>query len=229
MGSLRGRAAPGVGGIMVVESAPASADVLRLSTDGLLRAFGGGAGLIKPSTEGEAGVDGPSDTSPLKEPRFNAKPFMFFGLRGDGEVMGRSRFSICGGRSSILVSDIVSESKLCRLKFVAPNDDKGTMVMGDSGEDEGEGSVNEEESAVEIVVVGDESVDSEFCVEVESRCLCIWDDSGGLLWSLPCRVPFVSPPSDASFAGLVTTIRSPRLSTLLESIPYTDMKEGNWL
>lgn len=46
------------------------------------------------------------------------------------------------------------------------------MVTGDSGDDEGEGSVNEDESAVEIVVVGEESVDSEACVDVESQCLC---------------------------------------------------------
>lgn len=41
-------------------------------------------------------------------------------------------------------------------------------MIGDSGEDEGEGSVNDDESAVEIVVVGEESVDSEHCVDVES-------------------------------------------------------------
>lgn len=163
--------------------APALAEVFRLSTEGRLRAFGGGVGLINPDTEGDAGVDGPSERSPLNEPRFKARPFIFFGLRGDGEVIGRSRFMICGGLSKGFLSDIVSESKLLRLKFVAPNDDRGMMVMGDSGDEEGDGSVNEDESAVEMVVVGDESVDSEFCVEVESRCLCNWVDSGELLGS----------------------------------------------
>jgi hypothetical protein len=41
------------------------------------------------------------------------------------------------------------------------NEDKGTKVMGDSGEDEGEGSDSEDESTVDIVVVGDDSVESE--------------------------------------------------------------------
>jgi hypothetical protein len=34
-------------------------------------------------------------------------------------------------------------------------------VIGDSGEELGEGSDNDEESTVEIVVVGDESVESD--------------------------------------------------------------------
>ena len=42
--------------------------------------------------------------------------------------------------------------------------ERGSMVVGDSGEELGEGSVRE--SIVEIVVVGEESVDSK--VDVES-------------------------------------------------------------
>jgi hypothetical protein len=42
--------------------------------------------------------------------------------------------------------------------------------MGDSGDELGDGSDNEEESTVEIVVVGEESVESEVCVDVLSRC-----------------------------------------------------------
>jgi hypothetical protein len=42
--------------------------------------------------------------------------------------------------------------------------------MGDSGEELGEGSDNEDESTVDIVVVGDESVESEVCVDVLSWC-----------------------------------------------------------
>ena len=41
------------------------------------------------------------------------------------------------------------------------NDESGSIVTGDSGDELGEGSVKADESAVEIVVVGDESVDSE--------------------------------------------------------------------
>jgi hypothetical protein len=43
-------------------------------------------------------------------------------------------------------------------------------VIGDSGDELGEGSDSEEESTVDMVVVGDESVESEVCVEVLSRC-----------------------------------------------------------
>ena len=50
------------------------------------------------------------------------------------------------------------------------NDDNGTIVIGDSGDELGEGSDKEEESTVEMVVVGEESVESEACVEVLSRC-----------------------------------------------------------
>lgn len=49
-------------------------------------------------------------------------------------------------------------------------EDSGTKVIGDSGDELGEGSDNDEESMVDIVVVGDESVESEAWVEVLSRC-----------------------------------------------------------
>jgi hypothetical protein len=42
-------------------------------------------------------------------------------------------------------------------------------MAGDSGEELGEGSDNEEESTVDVVVVGDESVESDVCVHVLSR------------------------------------------------------------
>ena len=67
---------------------------------------------------------------------------------------------------------MVKSSKEWIPNVVAEKEESGTIVTGDSGEDEGEGSVNEDESAVEMVVVGEESVDSEHCVDVESRCLC---------------------------------------------------------
>jgi hypothetical protein len=43
------------------------------------------------------------------------------------------------------------------------------MGAGDSGDGPGDGSVIEEESSVETVVVGEDSVDSEADVEVLSR------------------------------------------------------------
>ena len=52
------------------------------------------------------------------------------------------------------------------------NELSGNMVTGDSGDELGDGSVKADESAVEIVVVGEESVDSDACVDMELRCLC---------------------------------------------------------
>ena len=52
----------------------------------------------------------------------------------------------------------------------APNEERGTSVTGDSGDELGEGSESEEESTVDIVVVGEESVESDVCVDVLSRC-----------------------------------------------------------
>ena len=43
-------------------------------------------------------------------------------------------------------------------------------MIGDSGDELGEGSDNDDESTVEIVVVGEESVESDACVDVLSRC-----------------------------------------------------------
>lgn len=56
-------------------------------------------------------------------------------------------------------------------KLVDEKEDKGNIVTGDSGDELGDGSVRADESAVEMVVVGDESVDSDACVDVLSRCL----------------------------------------------------------
>ena len=47
--------------------------------------------------------------------------------------------------------------------------DRGSVEFGDSGDELGDGSVMDGESKVEIVVVGDESVESE---EIEAALLC---------------------------------------------------------
>jgi hypothetical protein len=49
------------------------------------------------------------------------------------------------------------------------NEDGVTLAIGDSGDGPGDGSVTEEESMVDIVVVGEESDDSDAKVEVLSR------------------------------------------------------------
>lgn len=46
-------------------------------------------------------------------------------------------------------------------KFEPVNEDNGITVIGDSGEELGEGSDIEDESIVDMVVVGEESVESE--------------------------------------------------------------------
>lgn len=50
----------------------------------------------------------------------------------------------------------------------------GTKFTGESGEEEGEGSEREEESVQDIVVVGEESADSEACVDVLSWWRWTW-------------------------------------------------------
>jgi hypothetical protein len=48
-------------------------------------------------------------------------------------------------------------------------EESGRRVMGDSGDELGEGSEREDESTVEMVVVGEESVESDACVDVLGR------------------------------------------------------------
>ena len=95
--------------------------------------------------------------------------------------MGRS--SLRGNREGLL-STIFKVWKESRPNVDPENEESGTKVMGDSGEELGDGSDREEESTVEIVVVGEESVESEACVDVLSRywCECIGDVS----FSLSC-------------------------------------------
>lgn len=45
---------------------------------------------------------------------------------------------------------------------------RGIRLTGESGEDDGDRSVSGDESVVDRVVVGEESVDSDMCVDVLS-------------------------------------------------------------
>lgn len=89
------------------------------------------------------------------------KPFMLRGLLGEGEVIGRTNapemptLSV-GALCECMPNDV--EGKLLR----------GIRLTGESGDDEGEGSDKGEESVVDRVVVGEESADSDICVEVLS-------------------------------------------------------------
>ena len=138
-----------------------AAPVFRLSRLGFLRAFNGG-GFIN---EGDDGSDDLKES--MLGRRLRARLLGFLGLRGDGDVIGRS--SLIGTRRGPL-STIFKCWKESRPNVDPENDESGTSVTGDSGDELGEGSDNDAESIVEIVVVGDESVESEVCVDVLSRC-----------------------------------------------------------
>lgn len=77
--------------------------------------------------------------------------------------MGRAKYGGCGGgwRVGVLVLG-------CMLNDVPGKLFKGMRLIGESGEEEGDGSDRGDESVVDSVVVGDESADSDACVDVLS-------------------------------------------------------------
>lgn len=88
---------------------------------------------------------------------------MFFGRRGAGEVIGRSRLG---------ASDTERLAMPERPpKGVGANVWRGIRFTGESGDEDGEGSERSEESVHDTVVVGDDSADSVACVDVLSLCL----------------------------------------------------------
>lgn len=190
---------------------------------GFFLGFGSG-GLTKAA--GDAGAD--TCTSGSSEPSFNARPFAFRGFRGEGEVMGRSKES-----RSIGLSDMVRSSRECIPKPFEEKEERGRMMTGDSGDELGDGSVRADESAVEIVVVGDESVDSEACVDVLSRCLCCSSGSGaGLAVALLLSSSRGDGDGDAAAAATSDCCgeSTKALWSMLGALQlWTDMKEGSWL
>lgn len=89
-------------------------------------------------------------------------------LLGEGEVMGRWKcVLIVGGCSLTVRVSIVGNNK--PPKEVPGKLLSGIKFTGESGDEEGDGSDNEEVSVVSVVV-GDES--AEFCVDVLSWCRC---------------------------------------------------------
>jgi len=90
--------------------------------------------------------------------RFSARLLGFFGFRGDGDVIGRS--SLRGNRGGLPLT-IFRDWNESRPNVDPEKDESGTKVIGDSGEELGDGSDNDDESMVDIVVVGEESVESE--------------------------------------------------------------------
>jgi hypothetical protein len=88
------------------------------------------------------------------------RPFIFR-LRGDGDVMGLDRLVSLTVRLCIVFGSppkLVAGKELSGIKLT---------LMGESGDDEGDGSDKDEVSVVKVVV-GEESADSEFWVDVLS-------------------------------------------------------------
>jgi len=111
--------------------------------------------------EGEAGSERREEEM---EGGWIERPFMLRARLGEGEVMGRSVLL-----KSVTVRDDSVDGRPPKLG--PGKDERGIRLTGESGDEEGEGSERGEESAVERVVVGDESADSEACVDVLSWCL----------------------------------------------------------
>lgn len=120
------------------------------------------AGIFGFMNEGEDGSDAcVDDEVEFAKGGWMERPFMFL-RRGAGDVIGRTRR---GADSETVRLAIDGRAP----KLVPGNALSGTRLTGESGEEEGDGSEREDESVHETVVVGDESADSEACVEVLSR------------------------------------------------------------
>lgn len=132
--------------------------VLRLRLLGF-RFIAGIFGLMK---DGEDGSDAcADDEAEAAKGGWMERPFMFL-RRGAGDVIGRIKR---GAGSETVRLAIEGRAP----KLVPGNALSGTRLTGESGEDEGDWSEREDESVHETVVVGDESADSEACVDVLSR------------------------------------------------------------
>lgn len=97
--------------------------------------------------------------------------------------------------------------------------------MGDSGEELGEVSVTDGESNVEIVVVGDESVDSDVTEDMLCRC---WKGREPSCDSLGCSFGVCDGLSvNVSNLSSLPSREPPAPAPTPAPVPNTDMKEGN--
>lgn len=101
-------------------------------------------------------------------------------------------------------------------------DESVGIETADSGDELGEGSVTDEESSVEIVVVGEESVESELTVEVLSRCCGCGGEGENSVW-----VVLLFAMVSVLLRSFVAAVPSPLLSFISELSPNTDMNDGN--
>lgn len=147
------------------------------------------------------------------------KFFRFLGFFA-GVVGLCSSKKVFGEQSDELVSVLLDRKS-------ATKEDGVAFEMGDSGDGPGEGSVTDEESIVEMVVVGELSDDSDANVEVLSRCT--WKAAKGPVFDVgptgkfpleagrPTWLPWA--PSDLFFG-------SSFISLFAGSSPNTDIKVG---
>lgn len=108
------------------------------------------------------GEDGSNTSVEDSDGGWIESPFMFFGRRGTGDVIGRSKV-----RPEVLMVRLANPWR--PPKEAGAKGRRGTRLIGESGEDDGEGSERSEESVQDTVVVGEDSADS--AVDVLSWCL----------------------------------------------------------
>lgn len=177
-------------------------------------------GMVGLINEGDAG----SDTSvvavlPIKG-GWMESPFMFFGRRGEGDVIGRPKLEV-SETVRVFMEDMGGRAP----KDVAGKEDRGIRLTGESGEEEGEGSDNGEESLVDRVVVGDDSADSDAWVEVLSWCLCVGSEGIiGRMWWTGLASGFPVASISINLGSTSVTVSWPAMVSASRS--KTDMKEG---
>jgi hypothetical protein len=146
--------------------------------------LGGVGGLTKDGDEGAevrsvTTGGGANGADIMARPRLYALVVLtarFFRLRGFfAEGLGR-----CMSKKGAVVGSVIVRSGGLKREASMTYVRGDALLAGDSGDGPGDGSVMDEPSSVETVVVGDESEDSEADVEMLSRCW--WKAKGGLIW-----------------------------------------------
>lgn len=127
---------------------------------------------------------------------------------------------LCNSKNVLAVESMEPFSVL-RDRKSATKDEGAALAMGDSGEGPGDGSVTEEESMVDIVVVGELSEDA---VEVLSRLSrWIWkEEKGTPLWGFPLDAGRAIGPCALLACASERSLRW----VLCVSSPNTEPKDG---
>lgn len=163
----------GVGGIESVGSGPLP-PVCSVKARLLGLRLGGVGGFTKEGDDGADDDGGGFCTGRAAvfavRPRLREEEVLtakFFRLRGFfAGVVGRWSSKNCPSEEPALALSLT----VFLGRKSGENDEGDAFAAGEAGEGPGEGSVSEDPSIVEMVVVGDESVDSEAEVDVLPRC-----------------------------------------------------------